>query len=61
MPTQTKENYLKAIYFLSQEKIDVSITELSKKMNVSKPTANNMVKKMQEKGWLFYEKYNQLN
>jgi len=57
MPTQTKENYLKAIYFLSQENIDVSITELSKKMNVSKPTANNMVKKMQEKGWLFYEKY----
>ena len=48
MPTQTKENYLKAIYFLSQENIDVSITELSKKMNVSKPTANNMVKKMQE-------------
>jgi len=26
-------------------------------MNVSKSTANNMVKKMQEKGWLFYEKY----
>ena len=57
MPTQTNENYLKAIYFLSQENIDVSITELSKKMNVSKPTANNMVKKMQEKGWLYYEKY----
>jgi DtxR family transcriptional regulator, Mn-dependent transcriptional regulator len=57
MSTPTKENYLKAIYFLSQENIDVSITELSKKMNVSKPTANNMVKKMQEKGWLFYEKY----
>ncbi len=57
MPTQTKENYLKAIYFLSQENIDVSITELSKRMNVSKPTANNMVKKMQEKGWLLYEKY----
>ena len=57
MPTQTKENYLKAIYFLSQENIDVSITELSKKMNVSKPTTNNMAKKMQEKGWLFYEKY----
>jgi DtxR family Mn-dependent transcriptional regulator len=57
MPTPTKENYLKAIYFISQENIDVSITELSKKMNVSKSTANNMVKKMEEKGWLFYEKY----
>ena len=57
MQTQTNENYLKAIYFLSQENIDVSITELSKKMEVSKPTVNNMVKKMQEKGWLYYEKY----
>ncbi len=61
MPTQTKENYLKAIYFLSQENSDVSITELSKRMNVSKPTANNMVMKMQEKGWLFYEKYKPIN
>ena len=41
MPTQTKENYLKAIYFLSQENIDVSITELSKKMNIS---LNNVYK-----------------
>ena len=57
MQTQTNENYLKAIYFLSQENIDVSITELSKKMEVSKPTVNNMVKKMQDKGWLYYEKY----
>lgn len=57
MQTQANENYLKAIYFLSQENIDVSITELSKKMEVSKPTVNNMVKKMQEKGWLYYEKY----
>ena len=57
MQTQTNANYLKAIYFLSQENIDVSITELSKKMEVSKPTVNNMVKKMQGRGWLYYEKY----
>ncbi len=57
MPTQTKENYLKSIFFISQKKPAVSITELAEKMQVSKPTANNMVKKMQDKGWLFYEKY----
>jgi len=57
MPTQTKENYLKSIYFLSQKNKEVSITELSKDMNVSKPTANNMVKKMEVKGWVEYEKY----
>lgn len=60
MPTQTKENYLKAIFFLSQKKVEVSITELANQMNVSKPTANNMVKKMEENGWLLYQKYQPL-
>lgn len=57
MPTQTKENYLKAMFFLHQKNKDISITELSKQMDVSKPTANSMVKKMEEKGWLLYKKY----
>ncbi len=57
MPTKTKENYLKAIYFLSQKNVKVSITELSEQLSISKPTANNMVKKMEEKGWLLYERY----
>lgn len=60
MSTQTKENYLKAIYLISQENVDVSVTALSDKMDVSKPTVNNMVKKMQELGWLSYQKYRPL-
>lgn len=57
MPTQTKENYLKAIFSVSQKRDAISITELSEVMQVSKPTANSMVKKMMEKGWVVYEKY----
>lgn len=57
MPTQTKENYLKAIYFLEQKNKSVSITELGKEMGVSKPTVNNMIKKMTLQGWVNYEKY----
>ena len=57
MPTQTKENYLKAIFSVSQKRDTISITELSEIMQVSKPTANSMVKKMLEKGWVVYEKY----
>lgn len=60
MQSQTKENYLKAIFFLSQKAVEVSITELAKEMSVSKPTANNMVKKMEENGWLTYKKYKPL-
>jgi len=57
MATQTKENYLKAIYFLQQKNQEVSLTELGKVMGVSKPTVNNMVKKLTSNGWVNYQKY----
>ncbi len=57
MPSQTKENYLKALYFLKQKDDDITVTHLSKMMEVSSPTVNNMVKKLKEKGWVKYEKY----
>jgi len=61
MPTQTKENYLKAVFSIAQKKDAVSITELSEVMQVSKPTANSMVKKMHDNGWVVYEKYKPLS
>src|SRR5690606_39699651 len=36
------------------------ISELSAAMNVSMPTANSMVKKLDAQGWLKYEKYKPL-
>lgn len=60
MSSQTKENYLKAIYSLADDKGKVNLSELSREMEVSNPTANNMVKKLQEKGWVRYEKYKPL-
>jgi len=60
MPTETKENYLKALYYLHQKNAAISTTELGKEMEVSKPTVNDMVKKLQSKGWLKYEKYKPL-
>lgn len=60
MPTQTKENYLKALYYLHLKNAHISVTDLGKEMSVSKPTVNNMVKKLQTKGWIKYEKYKPL-
>lgn len=60
MPTTTKENYLKALYYLDQKDHDITLTELGKVMNVSKPTVNDMVKKLQNQGWIRYEKYKPL-
>lgn len=60
MATHTKENYLKALYYLHQKEEKISISALSKKMNVSAPTVNSMVKKLQKKDWVIYEKYRPL-
>lgn len=60
MPSQTKENYLKTLYFLDRENERISISDVSKEMEVSIPTVNSMVKKLQEKGWVIYKKYKPL-
>ena len=57
MATQTKENYLKAMLTLENKGKQISFTELSKLLNVSVPTVNSMVKRMQDNGWLKYQKY----
>ena len=57
MATITIENYLKALYTLNQVSSEISLTDLSKEMNVSAPTVNNMIKKLQDKGWVAYQKY----
>lgn len=60
MATQTKENYLKALYYLNQKSDEISVTDLGKMMQVSKPTVNNMVKRLEAEGWVKYEKYKPL-
>lgn len=57
MASQTVENYLKALYNLSNSKGEVGISELSKSLEVSKPTANSMVKSLMQNDWVKYEKY----
>lgn len=57
MPSDTKENYLKAIYSLEENAEKISLSALSKRIEVSIPTVNNMVKRLQDEGWVRYEKY----
>ena len=60
MSSIIKENYLKALYFLHEKDAQISLTDLGKAMQVSKPTVNDMVKKMKTQGWLEYTKYKPL-
>ncbi len=57
MPSNTKENYLKAIYSLEENGKKISLSALSKRIDVSIPTVNNMVKRLEQEGWVHYEKY----
>ena len=60
MATPTVENYLKALFALADAEGLVSVSSLAKSLGVSKPSANNMVRKLHERGLVEYEKYKPL-
>lgn len=60
MATQTVENYLKALFALADEDDRVSISALAAALEVSKPSATNMARKLHERGLLDYERYKPL-
>lgn len=55
--TLTEENYLKALFHLTQEKDFVQTNELSKLLSVKMPSVNSMMKKFAEKNWVTVEAY----
>lgn len=61
MPTVTEENYLKALLALADEEGKVSVSDLSRSLGVSTPSANSMVKKLAERELVNYQKYKPLS
>ena len=57
MRTLAEENYLKAIYNLSQNETGATASKLSEKLNVKLPTINSMVNKLADKELVEYQKY----
>ncbi|WP_026954325.1 metal-dependent transcriptional regulator [Algoriphagus vanfongensis] len=57
MASTTEENYLKALFNLSNPAGEVGISELAQHLQVSMPSANSMVKTLHKSGLLIYEKY----
>ena len=59
MITNTEENYLKAIYSLNTDRNDKELgtNELAKHLSISPATVSSMLKKLKEKGFIYYEKY----
>jgi DtxR family transcriptional regulator, Mn-dependent transcriptional regulator len=60
MNTYAEENYLKALFNLSNEKGEVTVQELSKELQIKMPSVNSMIKKLAEKKLVYYESYKPL-
>lgn len=55
--TPTMEDYLEAIYNISQEKRVVRVKNIAKRIGVKMPTVTNMLKSLSQKGFIDYEKH----
>ena len=60
MNSYTEENYLKELFNLQNEKGEVSVNELSKRLDIKMPTVNSMMKKLADKKLVHYESYKPL-
>ena len=60
MASYIEENYLKSMFLLANSKGEITLSDLSKALKISIPTANSMVNKLNSKGLLNYEKYKPL-
>lgn len=53
----SKEDYLELIYELSIENSDFKAVDIAKKMNISRASVSEALKKLAEHGYITYEKY----
>lgn len=61
MYSPVEENYLKALFHLSKNgTAEVNVKDLSLHLAIKMPTVNSMVKKLAEKGMVYYETYKPL-
>ena len=60
MFSTTEENYLKALFTAANVDGEVTVNELSKKLEIKMPTVNSMMKKLAEKKLVYYETYKPL-
>lgn len=57
MNSFTEENYLKAMFNLSEKSGEITVNDLSKSLNIKMPTVNSMVKRLTTKGYINYQSY----
>jgi Mn-dependent DtxR family transcriptional regulator len=58
--TFTMENYLEAIYELSSDKEGARVSDIAKRLGVSKASTNSAIVSLADKGLINYEKYKEI-
>ena len=61
MFTANKEDYLRALYILEEEKHELKSIDLAHYLNISKPSVSEMVQELNKEGLISYKKYSKLN
>ena len=57
MLTRKAESYLEAIFSITEEKVYVRIRDIASALGVSAPSAIEMMKKLDDRGFVIYRKY----
>ncbi|MDP3765509.1 MAG: metal-dependent transcriptional regulator [Nanoarchaeota archaeon] len=60
MFTASREDYLRGLYILEEEKVEIKSIDLAHYLNVSKPSVSEMVKELDREGLISYKKYSKL-
>lgn len=55
--TCSLEDYLEAIYFLQEKNIEVRVTDLADKLNISKPSVNRAINNLKKQNLVEHENY----
>ena len=60
MFTTNKEDYLRGLYILQEEKSEIKSIDLAHYLNVSKPSVSEMVQELNREGLVDYRRYSKL-
>ena len=60
MFTANREDYLRALYILDEEKHELKSIDVANYLHVSKPSVSGMVKELNKEGLVSYKKYSKL-
>ncbi len=57
MTTRNMEDYLEAIWNLQNRKGYIKVKDIADKLEVTRPSVSEMIKKLAENNYILYEKY----